>query len=164
MVKVALLPSFVLWLATFVVAGPSTSCTGYYVVPGSLFDYAYSKQPNQTTYYNASAMCTDSNANATLPIFRDTVTGPYLANITAWFIVGLYQQNTSFPRNNSGFVWADNVSAALRTPNWYTNNLDYDQSCVYARPNGLVQSLNCTSKKDIFCEISSKELFNFPCF
>jgi hypothetical protein len=99
----------------------SQSCANFQVVPGSLFDFAY----RSTSYFAARDLsyCGSSvHPNATLPIFRDTRTGPFIAQeFGAWFWVGLYQNDTSL-QNNSGFVWIDKVSAVVRNPVWALYN------------------------------------------
>jgi hypothetical protein len=142
----------------FSTAGPSKStwswsCAGYQVVPGSNYDFAYVNFTiNQT--YDPLYCKTNSHPNATLPIFRDLLTGEFLGKIKPWFWVGLYRLNGTYA-NNTGFYWIDGVPATERLPNWYMTYPYSTTQCIISRPDGsLVEANDCFSKQDIFCEVS----------
>jgi hypothetical protein len=73
-----------LHLSVSIKADLSMSCSGYQVVPGSEFDFAYSTsvvsfQPYDTTYCGLN-----SHPNSIIAIYRDNLTAAWIAGIYPW--------------------------------------------------------------------------------
>jgi hypothetical protein len=82
-----------LQLSVSIKAGLSISCSGYQVVPGSEFDFAYttsvvSFQPYDTTYCGLN-----SHPNSVIAIYRDNLTAARIARIYPWGWAGISQEH-----------------------------------------------------------------------
>lgn len=133
----------------------SLNCSQFTVVPGSVYNFAYNDGNGVKTTRDANWCNNNILQSSTLPILRDLLTQQYVANISPWGWIGVYQTDTTNGDAN-GWVWQDGLSQSARPVSWDIPSAQpYGTGqCAHIAPGAYAWKEDCSKTEHMSCEIN----------